>query len=61
MKKLDINIYLSVATIPVLMGFLAIRAAAKALEELGEKSEEVFRGDRLPRLHFPEKVEQEGL
>ena len=59
MKKLDVNIYLSVATIPVLMGLLAIRATAKALEELGEKSEEVFRGDRLPLLHFPEKGKEE--
>jgi hypothetical protein len=61
MKKLDINIYLSVATIPVLIGFLAIRATAKALGELGEKCEEVFRGDRLPLLHFPEKGKEKGL
>jgi hypothetical protein len=61
MKKLDVNVCLSVATIPVLIGFLAIRATAKALGELGEKSEEVFRGDRLPLLHFPEKVKEEVL
>lgn len=61
MKKSDVNIYLSLATVPVIIGFLAIRATAKALGELGEKSEEVFRGDRLPLLHFPEKVEKGEL
>lgn len=47
---------LSAATVPLLAGLLAQRALAEGLRELGVLSEELFRGDRLPVLHFPESV-----
>jgi hypothetical protein len=53
MKKLDVNICLSLVTVPFLLGYLTLRTAAKALEQMGENSEEMLRGDRLPLLNFP--------
>jgi hypothetical protein len=32
---------------------VGIQSGAKLLEQLGVASEEIFRGDRLPVLHFP--------
>lgn len=47
------QILLSVATGPVLLGIVGIRLVSQWLQELGQSSEEVFRGDRLPLLHLP--------
>jgi hypothetical protein len=44
---------LSLATAPVLLAFVGGRALSKAVYELSVFSEEIFRGDRLPVLHFP--------
>ena len=49
-----VSLYLSVATFPVLVGLFAANALAQGLQEMGEASEEIFRGDRLPILNFPE-------
>lgn len=53
------EIIVSLATGPLLLGVLCGKASLKFLQTLGEASEEVFRGDRLPVLQFP-KVESEG-
>jgi hypothetical protein len=37
----------------------AARSLTRSLIELGQASEEVFRGDRLPILNFPEPDEQQ--
>ncbi|HIK29647.1 MAG TPA: hypothetical protein IGR89_16595 [Oscillatoriaceae cyanobacterium M7585_C2015_266] len=47
------NILLSLATAPVLLGLGAGQNLAKFLQEVGEASEEIFRGERLPILNFP--------
>ncbi|MDB9312046.1 hypothetical protein PN462_02955 [Spirulina sp. CS-785/01] len=47
------EIWLSLITPPVLGGIGAIAAITQGLQDLGEVSEEVFRGDRLPLLPFP--------
>ncbi|HLO49550.1 MAG TPA: hypothetical protein VK211_14130 [Kamptonema sp.] len=47
------DIILSFATVPLLVGLLAGRAAAEVLASIGSSSEELFRGDRLPVLNFP--------
>jgi hypothetical protein len=44
---------LSLATGPLLLGFVSLEAVFKGLQTSGINSEEVFRGDRLPLLHFP--------
>lgn len=54
-----VEIIVSLATGPLLLGVLCGKASFKFLQALGEASEEVFRGDRLPVLQFP-KVESEG-
>ncbi|MFB2896227.1 hypothetical protein ACE1CI_25230 [Aerosakkonemataceae cyanobacterium BLCC-F50] len=54
-----VEIIVSLATAPLLLGVLCGKASLKFLQALGEASEEVFRGDRLPVLQFP-KVESEG-
>ena len=46
-------ICLSLATAPFLGSVLIFHQIAQALGELGEASEEVFRGNRLPILNFP--------
>ncbi|XHU95709.1 MAG: hypothetical protein JJP05_08515 [cyanobacterium endosymbiont of Rhopalodia gibba] len=49
-----IIIYLSLATAPFLGSLLIVHQITQVLEELGEASEEVFRGARLPILNFPD-------
>lgn len=45
------NLLISLATIPVLAIILGSKAVAEAVRGLGEASEELFRGDRLPVLN----------
>lgn len=54
--KIPTDILLSLATGPVLLGVLSLQAISSSLQTLGLASEEVFRGDRLPVLPFPESV-----
>jgi hypothetical protein len=52
---------LQVGTASVLMLLLAEKATAQTLQVIGEATEEIFRGDRLPILDFPEdNLENEG-
>lgn len=53
--KISSDILLSLATVPLLAGLLASKAVGECLKSLGSDSEEVFRGDRLPLLNFPQK------
>ncbi|HEY9829519.1 MAG TPA: hypothetical protein V6D26_03005 [Stenomitos sp.] len=50
---------LSLAVGPLLLGIVAADAIGSWLQTTGINSEEVFRGERLPVLHFPESSEQE--
>ena len=52
--KISSDIVLSLATGPVLVGLLANKAINELLSEIGLYSEEIFRGDRLPILNFPQ-------
>ncbi|MBD2086660.1 hypothetical protein [Coleofasciculus sp. FACHB-542] len=56
------EILLSLATVPMLLGVLGIKAVSELLCAIGQNSEEVFRGDRLPVLHVPNSgnTSQEG-
>lgn len=47
------EVLLSLATAPVLVALVGSHMVAKAIQELGQLSEEIFRGDRLPVLNFP--------
>jgi len=48
------HFYLSVVTFPLLVGLGVARPLTQGIVELGRLSEEIFRGDRLPILPFPE-------
>lgn len=52
-SKLSPDPWLSLATVPLLAALLSGKALAEWVQELGEMSEEVFRGDRLPTIDFP--------
>jgi hypothetical protein len=52
-SKIPTDLLISVATGPVLLALIGGRVLANVLQELGQASEEIFRGDRLPVLHIP--------
>jgi hypothetical protein len=47
------DVVLSMATAPVLFALWGGKVVTTLLQEMGQASEEVFRGDRLPVLNFP--------
>lgn len=49
-KHLLPNVVLSIVTGPFLLGLISARMAAESLTQLGQASEEFFRGERLPSL-----------
>jgi hypothetical protein len=49
------SILVSLAATPWLVAIVSVRAAGEFIEQLGLASEEIFRGDRLPVLHFPDR------
>ncbi|MBW4575370.1 MAG: hypothetical protein KME08_08820 [Aphanothece sp. CMT-3BRIN-NPC111] len=51
--KNSAEICLSLVTGPFLVGLVGVQMLAECLHNTGISSEEVFRGDRLPTLHFP--------
>jgi hypothetical protein len=54
MKPTPVNLWLSLAVSPFLLSYLGLRSLNHWLMELGQESEEIFRGDRLPLLNIPE-------
>lgn len=47
------SLLVSLAATPWLGAIVATHATGRFLTQLGVMSEEIFRGDRLPVLHFP--------
>ena len=54
------QLLLQLSTGSVLLALLGSIAAAETLQAIGEASEELFRGDRLPAIKFPVETESEG-
>ncbi|EKQ68674.1 hypothetical protein OsccyDRAFT_3213 [Leptolyngbyaceae cyanobacterium JSC-12] len=50
---LPVEILIGLATAPALVALVSGKVLTRAMNELGQLSEEVFRGDRLPLLKFP--------
>lgn len=48
------ELLLQLGTGSLLIGLIGGKAVAEAAKAIGQASEEVFRGDRLPVLPFPE-------
>lgn len=51
------DLFLSLATTPVLLGLWGARILNDCLQDLSDVSEEIWRGDRLPVLNFPTSEE----
>lgn len=49
-SKVSTNILISLSTVPLLLILVGSRAIASAMKDMGQTSEELFRGDRLPIL-----------
>jgi hypothetical protein len=48
------SLLLEIGTASILLLLTSQKATVKALESIGQASEELFRGDRLPILPFPD-------
>jgi hypothetical protein len=55
------SILLQMGTASVIMLVLAQKSATETLNALGKASEEVFRGDRLPILQFPDSGQNQEV
>ncbi len=51
-SHLPLDLALSAATVPLLLGLIGTKLVARTVIELGQASEELFRGDRLPLLNL---------
>lgn len=51
------SLLVSIAATPWLSAIVGLQATGNLLERLGLASEEIFRGDRLPVLHFTDRLE----
>lgn len=51
-KEISPEVLVSFATVPFLLALLGGKALSGVLQEIGQQSEELFRGDRLPFLDF---------
>lgn len=58
--SIPVQILLQLSTGPMLLALLGGKAASETLQAIGEASEELFRGDRLPVLKFPVERESES-
>jgi hypothetical protein len=58
-QQAQLDIALSLLTAPFLAGVVGARSLQAGLITLGEASEEVFRGDRLPVVHLQQQSEIE--
>jgi hypothetical protein len=47
------SLLVSLAAAPCVLAIVALRATSEMLERVGQTSEEIFRGDRLPVIHVP--------
>ncbi|MCT7974508.1 hypothetical protein [Laspinema olomoucense] len=55
--KISSELLITLLTPPFLGALLGGKAVSQMLQSMGQASEEVFRGDRLPVLNFPHSEE----
>jgi hypothetical protein len=53
----QINALTSFGTVPLLVALVGGKLATQAIQRLGSTSEEIFRGELLPPLRFPEPTQ----
>ena len=51
----SVDLALSLLAAPFLVGLVGARSLQESIISLGEASEEIFRRDRLPILHFQQQ------
>jgi hypothetical protein len=51
--KVPSDVLVSLATVPLLLIIVGSRVFADIMQDWGQGSEEIFRGDRLPLLRIP--------
>lgn len=57
--KIPTDVVLQIGTGTLIGAVLGAKALEETLQAIGQASEEVFRGDRLPMLKFPVENESE--
>ncbi|MGL5081983.1 MAG: hypothetical protein ACRC8A_10910 [Microcoleaceae cyanobacterium] len=57
--KISSNLLLGMATAPVICFLTGGKLLGELLIGISQSSEEIFRGDRLPLLHFPQATFEE--
>ncbi|NJP11635.1 MAG: hypothetical protein HC866_21005 [Leptolyngbyaceae cyanobacterium RU_5_1] len=53
LNPISLELLVSLATGPLLLGLVGGKVISEVFRDIGQLSEEVFRGDRLPLLKFP--------
>ena len=53
-SRAPVKLLVSIATVPALGAIVGLQALLQQIQALANNSEEIFRGDRLPLLPFPE-------
>jgi hypothetical protein len=53
-SQAPVKLLVSIATVPTLAAIVGLQAILQQVQTLANNSEEIFRGDRLPLLPFPE-------
>lgn len=57
-SQLPTKILLSLSTAPFLLILIASKTLSNLMQEMGQSSEEIFRGDRLPVLKVSQGEEE---
>jgi hypothetical protein len=57
-NRTPVKLLVSITTVPILAAIVGFQALLQQVQALANNSEEIFRGDRLPLLPFPEPAEQ---
>jgi hypothetical protein len=55
--SVPVKLLVSIATIPTLAAIVGLQAGMQQIQAIANNSEEIFRGDRLPLLPFPEQFQ----
>jgi hypothetical protein len=59
-RRAPVKLLVSIATVPTLAAIVGLQAVLQQVQALANNSEEIFRGDRLPLLPFPEPSHPES-
>lgn len=54
------KLLLSMGTVPLLLVLVGSKVLAAVVQDLGQMTEEVFRGDRLPVLKVPQPATEDA-